>query len=312
MWTGAGLVLAGLSTAAPTVALTKSIARAFESTRRLGVAIGIRQASVPLGGSLAGIVLPLVALRWGLAWSLWALALCLGVAAVIVSRAIRPTTAVHPRVRPGPTPWSTIAPMLAASALYTFVQMGVISLLTLYLVNLRGWGPAPAAMVFAGVMTSTIVLRIVVGLAADRWSHLRRRMFRVSGLLTAALLVLAALANPAPVAVPMIVAAAIIGMGWNTLAFTLTVSAVPQDRVGTSQGVLNALIFASWGVSPIITSAFVQALSWSAAWLMLAGCALLGAYFAGMRRRRFPETPGNPIPSRSQVSRHDGTTFPRT
>jgi MFS family permease len=275
-----GLLAAGLFAAAPTVALTKSIARAFESSNRLGLAFGIRQAAVPLGAAAAGIALPLIALRWGVAFSLWSMAIVLLFAAFGVSRAVHGERRVAQRTPLGPTPWARIAPMLTASGLYTATQIGIISLLTLYLVNARGWSAPAAAVVFAGVMVATIILRVLVGFAADRWEHRRLWMFKITGFITAGLLVVAALTDPAPIAGVVIVIAGVIGMGWNALAFTLTVSLVPHERVGTSQGVLNALIFTAWGLSPIVTGFLVQTFSWSIAWIVLAVLAVAGAVIA--------------------------------
>ena len=279
-----GLFAAGLFAAAPTVALTKSIARAFESTNRMGLAFGIRQAAVPLGAALAGIALPLIALRWGVAFSLWSLALMLLIAALGVARTVHGERRLTQRVPLGPTPWAHIAPMLTASGLYTATQIGIVSLLTLYLVNARGWSAPAAAVVFAGVMVATIILRVLVGFAADRWEHRRLWMFKLTGFITAALLVIAAVTDPAPIAGVVIVVAGVVGMGWNALAFTLTVSLVPHERVGTSQGVLNALIFTAWGLSPIFTGFLVQTFSWSVAWIVLALIAVAGAVIARTHR----------------------------
>lgn len=276
----AGLLLAGLAAAAPTVALTKSIARAFGATRRMGLAFGIRQAAVPLGGAAAGIILPALALAIDLAASLWALAGVLAIAAVAVYRTVpeeRREVSAPPLV---PTPWRRVMPMLIASSLYTVTQIGIIALLTLYLVNARGWSPQAAAAVFSGLMVSTIIIRVLVGIAADRWPLRRISLFVTTGVLTAGLLLAAAIVNPAPLTVVLLVGAGILGMGWNALAFTVTVSLVPTERIGTSQGVLNALIFTSWGLSPMVTAAVVEAFSWSAAWVMLAGFALTGAVVA--------------------------------
>jgi MFS family permease len=279
-----GLFAAGLCAAAPTVALTKSIARAFESSNRMGLAFGIRQAAVPLGAAVAGIALPLIALRWGVAFSLWSMAFVLLIAALGVARAVHGERRKAQRVVLGPTPWAHIAPMLTASGLYTATQIGIVSLLTLYLVNARGWSAPAAAVVFAGVMVATIVLRVLVGFAADRWEHRRLWMFKLTGFITAALLVIAAVTDPAPIAAVVIVVAGVVGMGWNALAFTLTVSLVPHERVGTSQGVLNALIFTAWGLSPIFTGFLVQTFSWSVAWIVLALIAVAGAVIARTHR----------------------------
>lgn len=286
LWgTAVGLIGAGLTAAAPTVALTKSIVRAFTGTDRIGLAFGVRQAAVPLGGVTAGLVLPLVALSISLAAALWTLSGLLLVATVLVALTVhseRDRTLKRPAL--GPTPWRPVMPMFVASALYTGTQIGVVSLLTLYLVTARNWSPEAAALVFALVMACTIALRIAVGFAADRWPLRRVALFRVTGLVTASLLLLAAWTNPASIAVALLILAAIMGMGWNSLAFTLTVSLVPPDRMGTSQGALNAVIFTSWGLAPILTSRLVEATSWQLAWVALALLSIIGAVVASARQ----------------------------
>jgi MFS family permease len=288
-----GLLLAGFAAAAPTVALTKSIARAFGPTRRMGLAFGIRQAAVPVGGASAGIILPVLAVAISLSAALWTLAGVLLLAGLAVARAV-PAQRVAPSTDdPQPTPWRRIAPMLISSALYTTAQIGIVALLTLYLVNARSWSPLAAGVAFAGVMVATVIVRVMVGFAADRWPLQRISIFIATGIATALLLLAAAATAPAPVTVGLIIAAGILGMGWNALAFTVTVSLVPAARIGTSQGVLNALIFASWGAAPIVTAAAVEAWSWSAAWVMLAIFAVSGAAIAGfsMVPRRSRQAP---------------------
>lgn len=282
----AGLLFAGFAAAAPTVALTKSIARSFSPTRRMGLAFGIRQAAVPVGGATAGIVLPLLALRISLAAALWSLAALLVLAGIAVTRAVPGQRATSTTQELGPTPWRRIAPMLVSSALYTMAQIGIVALLTLYLVNARGWSPQAAGLAFAAVMAATVGVRVLVGFAADRWPDGRVKLFITTGLITAGLLLSAALLAPAPVTVVLLIAAGILGMGWNALAFTVTVSLVPESRIGTSQGVLNAMIFASWGAAPIVTGAAVQTWSWSAAWVMLAAFAIAGAVIAWVTMAR--------------------------
>ena len=276
-----GLMLAlfatGICAAAPTVALTKSIFIAFAAGRRMGLAFGIRQAAVPLGAAAAGVFLPILAISRGLAAALWGLAAMLLFAALVVYRAVHGERRTNQGAPLGPTPWAAIAPMLTASSLYTLTQIGVVSLLTLYLVNARGWSPPAAATVFTGVMVSAILLRILVGIAADRWPHHRLWLFKMAGMITATLLVIAALTDPAPISGIIVVIAGITGMGWNALAFTLTVSLVPESRVGTSQGALNASLFVAWGLSPILTGFLVETFSWSLAWIVLAFLAIIGA-----------------------------------
>ncbi len=287
--TAVGLIGAGLTAAAPTVALTKSIVRAFANTNRIGLAFGFRQAAVPLGGATAGLILPLVALSISLAAALWTLAVLLLIAAGLVAGTVK-STRDRSQARPplGPTPWRPVLPMFAASALYTITQIGVIALLTLYLVTARGWAPESAALAFALVMVTTVMLRVGIGYAADRLPLRRVALFRVTGLITAGLLLTAVATNAHPVTVVFLLLAAVMGMGWNSLAFTLTVSLVPADRMGTSQGALNAVIFTSWGLAPIVTSRLVEATSWQVAWVFLAIASVLGAVIARANQQPRP------------------------
>jgi sugar phosphate permease len=291
LWgTAIGLIGAGLTAAAPTVALTKSVVRAFTDTDRIGLAFGVRQAAVPLGGVTAGLVLPLVALSISLAAALWTMSALLLLAAVLVALTVH-SDRVRATARPplGATPWRPVLPLFAASALYTATQIGLVSLLTLYLVTARDWSPEAAALAFSFVMGATIALRVTIGFAADRWPLRRMALFRTTGLITAVVLLLAAWTNPQPISVTLLIIASIMGMGWNSLAFTMTVSLVPADRMGTSQGALNAIIFTSWGLAPIVTSRVVEATSWPVAWVVLALLSVAGAFIARARlepRRR--------------------------
>lgn len=279
--TAAALLAAGLAAAAPSLALTKSLAQAFASTRRIGVAFGLRQAAVPLGGLLAALTLPILALGINLATALWALSLALLLAAVTVFRSV-PGNPIRTKGKAlGRTPWRKVGPMIAATGLYTAAQGGVLALLTIYLVDSLGWRATEAAWIYGLVMLVTIALRVLIGLAADRWPMRRVHLFTLTGVATAVFLLAAAVAGPTSSSAPLLIAAAILGMGGNALAFTLTVLLVPTERIGTSQGVLNAVIFASWGTAPIVTAAIVAVWSWSVGWVALAALALAGAGIAG-------------------------------
>lgn len=271
------LICAGAFVSAATVAITKSMARAFAGTPRFGLAFGIRQAAVPLGGVTAAVILPIVAVRVSLGLALSLLVAATGIAAVVVMRVVRreePTASIADRP---PAPWRRIWRMLAAAGAYGFTQIGVVALVTLFLFNARGWTPVSAGVAYAGVMAAVVVVRVVIGHLADRYVARRVAMFRLVGWAVAALLLLAAVFTAQPVSVALLLIAAIASMTWNPVMFTVSVAVVPPERVGVTQGALTAIIFLAGGLAPILTAAVVTAYSWSVAWTLLAGISVFGA-----------------------------------
>src|SRR5215210_3068330 len=91
-------------------------------------------------------------------------------------------------------------------------QVGLTSLLVLYLYGERDWSAAHAALALGGVQVGAAVARV----SAGRWSDVRderiepfRRLVAVAGLL----LLGAALGDPT--AVPLLLAGGIAAMSWN-------------------------------------------------------------------------------------------------
>jgi MFS family permease len=68
------LIFAGIMMASPTVAMTKGLARNFVHLGNIGFALSTRQAAVPVGGVIGGIVLTGIAVSHGLSAALYALA----------------------------------------------------------------------------------------------------------------------------------------------------------------------------------------------------------------------------------------------
>jgi sugar phosphate permease len=165
-------------------------------------------------------------------------------------------------------------------ALYTFTQIGILALLTLFLFNERGWDPRTAALIYSIVMASAIGSRIAVGHLADRLVGGALRIYRVIGIVTALLLIASAATAHFSIVVPLIVLAAISGMTWNPLIFALTVQAVPPARLGATQGVVTSVIFLGAGLAPIVIAPITSATSWSVGWLILAAACIVGAVIA--------------------------------
>jgi len=273
------IIFAGIMMASPTVAMTKGLARNFVHLGNIGFALSTRQAAVPVGGVIGGIVLTGLAVSHGLSAALYALAGLIFVGGLFVIFA--PAGVPEPqRLSAENLPavnWRRLAPILVAAAFFCLTQLGIVALLTLYLSSSRGWSPIHAGQLYALMMACVIPLRIRLGVISDRYPA-RRVQFQIwIALLGAGLLIACALLEQYWVVVPLLFLAGISAMGWNGLLFTTAVVAVPAERVGFTQGVLHSFIFAAGGLSPIIMSRIVQSFSWQAAWTVMAICSVMAA-----------------------------------
>ena len=278
------LIFAGIMMASPTVAMTKGLARNFVHLGNIGFALSTRQAAVPVGGVIGGIVLTGIAVSHGLSAALYALAalIILGGLFVMFAPAGVPEP---PRLKAEnlpPVNWRRLSPILIAAAFFCLTQLGIVALLTLYLSGSRGWTPTQAGQLYALMMAFVIPLRIRLGVISDRYPTRRVQFQIVIALLGATLLLLCAVLEQYAIVVPLLFLAGISAMGWNGLLFTTAVVAVPPERVGFTQGVLHSFIFAAGGVSPIIMSQIVESFSWQAAWTVMAICSVMAAVWLKM------------------------------
>ena len=117
-----------------------------------GLALGIRQSSVPIGGFVAAIGLPPLADAKGLTWTFAALGVACALAALagalllrsparpVVARPVRPRAARRTLRRP------TLWLVSCGSALFLFAQTATMSFTVLFLSDDRGMSPHAAAL----------------------------------------------------------------------------------------------------------------------------------------------------------------------
>ena len=122
-------------------------------------------------------------------------------------------------------------------------QVGVTSLLVLYLFSERDWSATSAAVALGLVQLGGAGARIAVG----RWSDQRdariepfRRLALVAGVL---LLSAAALAGaPSALLVPVLMAGGVFAMSWNGLSFTAAAEISGGAQAGRAMGIQNTLM----------------------------------------------------------------------
>jgi sugar phosphate permease len=280
------LALAGASGASVQSASGRAVMAWFGPEER-GLAFGVRQMAVPLGGVVAALVLPALARSHGLDAAFLFLACFSAAGALIGAAVIREVPEEH--VHPEDVEWTLRDRRLwllsGASAAYVAAQIVTFSFLVLFLHDARGLAPRSAAGALAAVHVLALVLRVLVG----RWSDvLRSRIvpLRVIGIASFATLSAAALILQAPLAfvVPLLVVGGAISAAWNGLAFVAAAELAGRARSGAAIGFQQTVL----GVAAVVVApafaAVVQATSWRVGFALAAVSPLAGWVMLGRLR----------------------------
>jgi sugar phosphate permease len=254
----------------------------FEERQR-GFALGIRQTAVPLGGTLAALVLPPIAGAWGVRGGLVALALGCFVTALAGLVGLREAPAAEEELHDlvHPLKDERVWRLSIGSGLILGAQACILGFAVLFLHGERGLSTAEAGVVLAATQLVGGTLRI----AAGRWSdHVRARLRPLRQLATAlavSLVVTAILTNaPLALLLPALAIAGALSLSWNGLSFTATAELAGRARSGAALGFQQTALSVASTAAPPVFAAIVDAGSWSlgfglAALFPLAGLAVM-------------------------------------
>ena len=307
---GTLLVLAGAAAASVNAASGRVIMAWFGSQER-GLAMGIRQTAQPVGVALAAITLPVIAPYHGMAIALLVPAgICLAVAVVVLLLVADPpeTPGGTGAVARSPYRHAPIWQIHGASALLIVPQFTISAFAYLYLVDDQGLAPAVAG----AVLGATQLLGAAARLAAGRWSDVIGsrlapiRMLAVANAVVIAALTIAVLTGTW-LAIPLLVAAAVITVSGNGLAFTAVAEIAGRAWSGRALGAQNTIQNAVASATPAVIGAVITTTSFAGGFAaaimfpLLAGLALsvsadpicnsTGASRALARTFRVPDPP---------------------
>ena len=274
------LALAGLAGASVNAASGRAVMHWFGPEER-GLALGIRQAAIPIGGAAGAVALPALGVRAGfLAMAGGCLAAALA-GAVALREAGGELGELGRPLRDSRTWWLSFA-----SSLLLVGQIAVIGFVVLFLHEERGLSPTAAAAVLAVTQLFGIAIRIGAGWWSDR---LGSRIVPLRRLGIALALVLAAVAALVDatllVLVPVLVAAGTLGLSWNGLSFTAAAEFAGRARSGAAIGLQQTALAVSYTVAAIAFAAVVDATSWRVGFGLAALGPLAGAVALGRLAR---------------------------
>jgi len=276
------LVAAGALSASVNAASGRAVMQWFDRSER-GLALGIRQANVPLGGLVAALVLPPLADALGLGWAFAALGgACLAGALAGATLLREPAHRVAATGSRAPAPRHPLRrPALwqisAGSTMILVAQIATMSFTVLFLSDGRGFSTGTAALVLAGSQVLGGFLRIAAGFWSDRYGSRIVPLCRLALAVAGALLVVAAIATaPNWALVPVLVVAGGIGLSWNGLSFVAAAEIAGARASGAALGLQQTFLGVGSIVTPIVFAALVSASSWRVGFLAAGLFPLLG------------------------------------
>jgi ACS family hexuronate transporter-like MFS transporter len=282
---------AGWSVVNPT--LGKAIMDVFP-VRERGIAMGVKQMGLTLGGLISALVLPAIAAALG--WR-YAVGACAVVVALPVALGWRPLGAFRAGGR-APSPgelgatgsswWWARRPALviffATGFVLGMVQAAVLSYLPLFTIQALGFDKIGAGLLVAASQAGGAVSRLALGAASDRWFTGRRSMWLAfTGAIGAVIFALyAAWPATSPLAAGLLAFATGIGAyGWVGIFFVISAEAGGPREAGLLSGVAFAAIVLGLLVGPPVFGLLLEAAnSYSMAWAVFAALSALVAIVA--------------------------------
>lgn len=246
------------------------------SARRRGLAISIKQSGVPLGGSLAALLVPAVAATYGWRPSLLLpIALCLLLAAIFAL--LRP--AASNVDLPDQTANASVRLKLPHAYAFGFLmggtQVTIFTFLALYLVDEKSMSPERAGSRLALLLFAGLVGRIAWGWISDRMHHDRARVLQLISLLSgAALLLLPAVGLSALPFVLLLIG--LCSVGWNGVYIASITEATTPRLIGLVTGRSMTLVNLGAVLMPPAFGLLVRAPhGWAVAWSLCGALSLV-------------------------------------
>ena len=275
-WLVTFLGLAGVAGGSVQSGSGRAVMRWFAASER-GLALGVRQTAVPIGGAIAALAVPLLGSpKAGLLFVAGFVLL----GAVLGALVLRAGTEEHLETSDVEITLRDRRLWLACwgSGLYLVAQVAMMGFVVLFLHDEHGFSTGEAAAVFAAGQVLASALRIGVG----RWSDVVRsrvRPLRLIGVVIAVSLGLVAALSEAStwILVPTLAAATALSMAWNGLSYTIAAE-LGGRRSGAAIGFQQTVLSAIGVAAPVAFAAVVSASSWSAAFALAGLFPLVGVW----------------------------------
>jgi MFS family permease len=294
------LFAAGMGASFPTPAGSKAVMSWFPVEKR-GMAMGVRQTGIPVGGALAAASLPAIAALMG-----WRTAVVAsGVTCFIAVAACWFLYSSPEGAASGSSPITRkqqnhlkdiltrdVALLGLAGALLPLGQFALLTYLALYLKETQNIPVTTTATLLVGAQIAGATGRIVWGIWSDRWfrQHRKPALVWASVFSTGGSLVLGWLPQGVPLWLIGLVVLfyAFNTIGWHGSWIAMLAEIAGPDKQGRTLGMAMTLMYPGIIVLPPLFGLFVDYThSWQWAWTVLAAVLALGtALILPVRERK--------------------------
>ncbi|MDI6812611.1 MAG: MFS transporter [Desulfitobacteriaceae bacterium] len=294
------LMFTGLWAATSTPAGSKAIMTWFPFSQR-GLALGIRQTGVPLGGMVAALLIPPIAISFG-----WKIAMgVMGLGPILGAALCQVAYKDHPmEVKVGKTvksgKWTELLRnkeiwLVSLTAItYVAAQFTIVTYLVLYLHDKTSFSVALASLFLALVQFGGMAGRIFWGYVSDTFFQgARKPVLAIIGIMAIAMaLAMLALTPQTPMWI-IGLATWLFGfsaIGWNGIYITLLSEVAGRDQAGTAVGLGLTLLQLGVLIFPPLFGFFVDfSGSYQTSWLGLSILVAVGVGILGfVKERRVP------------------------
>jgi sugar phosphate permease len=260
------LAVAGFAGASVAAASGRAVMQWFPREER-GLALGIRQASVPIAGAVSALVLPRIVDEGGSDAGFAAIGIGILAGAALAAAFLRdagladdPSSAPSGRILRSTRTWL----LGGGSALLLVPQLAFFGFTVLFLHDRHGLSATEAALVFAVVQVLAVGARIWAG----HWSDLigsRIRPLRAFAVGSAAAAIATGLLADASLTLlgPVLVVAAVTAASWNGIAFAAAAESVGPRRAGAALGVQQTVLFGTGAIVAPVFAVVVDNAGWS-------------------------------------------------
>jgi sugar phosphate permease len=272
------LFVAGAFGASVNAASGRAVMGWFPEQER-GLALGVRQTAIPIGGAAAAAGLPWLATAGGTRLAFLVLGCSCIAGALVAVTFMRESPSTIQKLEHVTQPMHDPRAWLLGlgTGLYLTAQIAITGFLVLFLHEHRGVSARSAAGVLAGINVLGIGARVISG----RWSdRIRARLAPIRWIgisLAVATAAVAALVDaPLAVLIPALVIAGVLSMAWNGLAVVAAAESAGRGRIGTAIGFQQTLLGLFIAGAPPAFAAVASG-SWRLAFALSAIGPLLGA-----------------------------------
>jgi len=300
-----GAVVLGIGYGPNTPSSSHLLARATPPHRR-GLVFSIKQSGMPLGGVLAGLILPPAAFALGWQGALL-LSAAIGLATAFALQPVRagldddrdPRAALWRTNRPralGRPELLRASPALARLTVSAFalamLQAVMVAFFVTFIVRETGLGLVKAGVAFSILQVSGAIARVLFGWIADALIAPRFLLAVIAliGLVASGALFAAQPGWPFWLISLVSVVVGISATGWNGVFLAAVANVVPEDQVGGATGASSFFIFSGFVVAPLLFAVAATVTGHEGAGFLaagilaaIAGAALVAVPQAGLR-----------------------------